>query len=261
MSLNYYSFSNPLRDGTETIETLIDYSADAGFDAIDPTGYFFPGYPEAPSDEYINRVKYRAFWQGIQFSGTGVRNDFTLPDPKAREKEKQLVKDWVVVAAKLGAPLVRVFAGAGVPEGYTWDQMARWIAADIDECAEFARQYGVMIAVQNHNDFLKTADEVDKLFALIKSPAVGLLVDIGSYRQHDPYKEIEQNVKYAISWQIKESVFINGEEVKADIPRVMEIIRKSGFRGFVPLEILKPGTERERAKGLLQEMRAAWDKK
>ncbi|MDR1937535.1 MAG: sugar phosphate isomerase/epimerase [Tannerellaceae bacterium] len=254
IALNFYSFNTPLLDGSETLESVIDYCSDTGFAAIDPTGYYFKGYPQVPSDAYINRIKYHAFRQGIQISGTGVRNDFTLPDAAAREKEKQLVKDWVVVAAKLGAPVVRIFTGGGVPKGYSRDEVARWVARDIDECGEFAKQYGIMLAVQNHNDFLKTAEEVEQLFALIRSEAVGLMIDIGSYRT-DPYREIEQTVKYAVSWQIKEAVFINGVETPTDIPRVMDIIRRSGYRGYVPIETLGKGTERERVKRMYERLK------
>lgn len=258
IALNFYSFNTPLSTGAETIETIIDYAAEVGFDAVDPTGYYFPGYPNVPSDKYINKLKYKAFRQGIQFSGTGVKNDFALADPSARKKEKQLVKDWIVVAAKLGAPVVRIFTGLRVPEGYTWDQTARWMADDINECGEFAKQYGIMLAIQNHNDFLKTGDEVEKLFSMITSDAVGLMVDIGSYRT-DPYREIEQTVKYAVSWQIKEDVYINGVKTKTDIPRVMEIVRRSGYRGYVPIETLGKGTERERVKGMIRQVRSAWN--
>jgi sugar phosphate isomerase/epimerase len=247
ISLNFYSFNTPLLNGSETLESIIDYCSDTGFDAIDLTGYYFPGYPQVPSDAYISRIKYHAFRQGIQISGTGVRNDFTLPDAEARKREKDLVKNWVVVAAKLGAPVVRIFAGEGVLAGYTWEETARQVAGEINECGEFAKQYGIILAIQNHNDFLKTAEDVEKLFALIHSDAVGLMIDVGSYRT-DPYRETEQTVRHAVSWQIKESVFINGNETPTDIPRIMDIIRRNGYRGYVPVETLGKGAERERVK-------------
>jgi chondroitin AC lyase len=251
IALNLYSFNTPLTEGGETLESVIDYCSDAGFAAIDATGYYFAGYPAAPSDEYINHLKYYAFRRGIQFCGTGVRNDFTLADDAARAKEIQHVKDWIVVAAKLGAPTLRIFAGAGVPQGDTWDATARRVAGAIDECGELARQYGVTLALQNHNDFLKTAEDVEKLFALIRTDAAGLMLDIGSYRT-DPYREIEQTIRYAISWQIKENVFVNGREMPADIPRVMELLRRNDYRGYVPIETLGKGRERERISEMLR---------
>jgi sugar phosphate isomerase/epimerase len=257
IALNFYSFNTPLTEGGETVESVIDYCSDAGFAAVDATGYYLKGYPDAPSDEYINSLKYYAFRRGIQFAGTGVRNDFTLADADALAKEKQHVKDWIVVAAKLGAPTLRIFAGNGTAsDGREWDEMARRVAAAIDECGEFARQYGVVLALQNHNDFLKTAEEVEKLFSLIHTDAVGLMIDIGSYRT-DPYREIAQTIRYAVSWQIKENLYINGKETPTDIPRVMEIIRKSSYRGYVPIETLGSGNEKKRVSEMLSRIRQA----
>ena len=59
-SLNAYSFSKPLNDAAKmrgpgmSLVELLEYCAEQNFDAVDPTGYFFPGYPKVPSDKYIN---------------------------------------------------------------------------------------------------------------------------------------------------------------------------------------------------------------
>lgn len=256
IALNLYSFNSPLTDGSETLESVIDYAASLGYAALDMTGYYFSTYPAAPSDEEIYRTKYRAFRRGIQICGTGVRNDFTLADRAALEKEKQLVKDWIVVAAKLGASTLRIFAGEGVPQGSTREATARQVAEAINECAAVAESYGIVIALQNHNDFLKTAEDVEQLFSRIRSEAVGLMLDIGSYRS-EPYREIERTIGYAVTWQVKETVFENGLETKTDVGRVMDIIRKGGYCGYVPIEIIGKGNERERVRRLLEELKAA----
>lgn len=256
IGLNYYSFNTPLLRGEETIESVIDYAADLGFDGVDVTGYYFPGYPAVPSDEYILRIKNHAFHQGMTICGTGVRNDFTLADPAARAREIQLVKDWVVAASKLGASTLRVFTGPKIPDGYTWDETARWLAAAVDECAEFAKPYGVVIAIQNHDDFLKTAEDVERIFSRLTSDNVGLMLDVGCYHT-DPYREIERTIEYAVTWQIKENVFIDDVETPTDIPRIIDIIARGGYRGFVPIEILNSGNERERTKVMFEKVRAA----
>ena len=46
-------------------------------EAIDLTGYFFSGYPTAPLDGYISRIKRYTHDRGITISGTSVNNDFT----------------------------------------------------------------------------------------------------------------------------------------------------------------------------------------
>jgi sugar phosphate isomerase/epimerase len=260
LSLNAYSFNKPLREGKMTLFDLLDYCASTGFDGVDLTGYYFPGYPDVPPDEFIYNVKRRAFLLGLRISGTGVRNDFTWADPGKRAGEKQLVKDWIVVAAKLGAPLVRIFAGHLSTEEYSWDERAKWIADDIRECADFGKDHGVLTAVQNHHDFLKTSSEVEKMMQLIDSDWNGLFLDIGSYHTPDPYKDISINSVHAVSWQMKEKVFINDTQVDTDYVKIMDIVRKCGFRGYLPLETLGEGDPALKVEALLKSVRSAMNK-
>src|SRR5262245_62049202 len=50
-SLNAYSFNKALMDHLKdsskgiSLFALLDFCAEHNFDAIDPTGYYFPGYP------------------------------------------------------------------------------------------------------------------------------------------------------------------------------------------------------------------------
>jgi len=241
IALNAYSFNSPLIEGKMNLFDLLNYCSKIGFDSVDLTGYYFPGYPKPPSDEYIYSIKRAAFKLGLDICGTGVRNDFCYADPEIRKKEKALVKDWILVAEKLGAPAVRIFTGKGIPDGYTWTRASKWVTEDILECADFGRNHGVVIEIQNHNDFLKTAEEVSTLMEMINSEWVGLMLDIGSYRTSDPYIEIAKTIKYAISWQLKENVYINQVETPVDLEKLKTIIADSGYKGCIPVETLGNG--------------------
>src|SRR5438105_1048226 len=124
VSLNAYSFSKALLSKEPgqamTLFDALDYCAQQNLDAIDPTGYYFPGYPKVPADAYINDFKRRAFEQGVEISGTGVRNNFASTDKAARAADVEVAKQWIEAAAKMGAPVIRVFAGA-MPEGQKFD--------------------------------------------------------------------------------------------------------------------------------------------
>ncbi|MCF8378660.1 MAG: sugar phosphate isomerase/epimerase [Bacteroidales bacterium] len=241
IALNAYSFNNPLKDGSMDLFDVLSFCSELGIEAADLTGYYFPGYPAPPSDEYIYSIKKRAFELGLDICGTGVKNDFCYADPEQRKKEKELVKNWIIVAEKLGAPAIRIFTGKAIPENYSWDEVAKWVAEDIIECAEFGKAHGVMIEVQNHNDFLKTAKEVSSLLELINHEWVGLMLDIGCYRTADPYIEIAQTIKYAINWQLKENVFINQVETPVDLNKIKDIIANSDYKGYLPIETLGAG--------------------
>src|ERR1044071_619515 len=53
LALNAYSFDKPLKAGTMTLAEVVTFCAKHRVDALDATGYYFPGYPAIPTDEYI----------------------------------------------------------------------------------------------------------------------------------------------------------------------------------------------------------------
>ena len=255
LGLNAYSFNEPLRAGTMTLDDLVDYCAQHGFDGLDATGYYFPGYPNVPDDAFLHRLKRRAFLNGVTICGTGVRNDFAVPDPEARRRDVTMVKNWIVAAATLGATVVRIFAGVRVPEGGTFERTLEWMVPDMKACADYGRQHGVIVGLQNHNDFVKTADETIRIVEAVSSEWFGVILDIGSLRQGDPYAEIERLVPYAVTWQLKESVWPGGKETPTDLGRIKAIIDKAGYRGFLPIETLGSGDPRGKVARFLTEVR------
>lgn len=254
-SLNAYSFNAALTEGKMTLDDLLDFCAQAGFDGVDITGYYFKGYPAIPSDEYLFHVKRKAFSLGIEISGTGVRNDFTMVDKNKRQQEVQHVKKWIEVAAKIGAPVIRIFAGNQKNEGLTRQQVTEWLLEDIRTCVMYGKQHGVIVGLQNHNDFIQTADQVNAILAAVNSEWVGLILDTGSFRVNDPYEEIAKSIRYAVNWQIKEKIFVNGAEVETDLDKVMAIIKNSGYKGYLPIETLGAGDPSIKVPALLERLK------
>lgn len=255
LGLNAYSFNEPLRAGTMTLDDVVDYCAQHAIDELDATGYYLPGYPAVPDAAFLNRLKRRAFVNGVTIGGTGVRNDFAVTDAAARQRDVAMVKAWVEAASRLGATVVRIFAGLKVPDGGTFDRTLEWMVPDIKACVEHGRQHGVIVGLQNHNDFVKTADETIRIVEAVDSEWFGVILDIGSLRQGDPYAEIEKLVPYAVTWQLKESVWYGAKEVPTDVGRIKAIIDRTGYRGFLPIETLGAGDPRVKVARFLAEAR------
>ena len=255
IALNAYSFNRPLSEGKMTLDDVIDYCARHGVDGVDPTGYYFPGYPSVPSDEAIHKLKLKAFLNGVSIGGTGVRNDFALADAVGRKGHIQLVKDWIEVAAKLGAGFVRVFSGRETPQGHSFEQVLEWMIPAFQECAEHGKKHGVIVALQHHDDFLKTAEETIRVVEAVDSEWFSVVLDVGSLRQGDPYEEIERLVPYACTWQVKEDVWYGEKRTPIDLPRLKGIIDKVGYRGFLPIEALGRGDPAEVVTGFLERVR------
>jgi sugar phosphate isomerase/epimerase len=257
-SLNVYSFLELLnaniKDKSKGVDLfgVCDFCAKCGFDAVDVTGYFFPGYPGVPEDQYIIALKRHAFNLGLGISGTGVRNDFTTADKAVRGEGVQRIKNWIEVAAKLGAPTVRAFADSQPPfknwqqasGNATREQVEEWMAADLLECAKHGEKFGVIVAVQNHGDFINTGAEHLSLLKRVDHEWCSALVDTGKYITEDPYIDIALLAPYAVNWQIKETLFSQPDAPRTDMKRLLGIIRKSGYRGYLPIETLsmkRPG--------------------
>ncbi|MEK6781680.1 MAG: sugar phosphate isomerase/epimerase family protein [Bacteroidota bacterium] len=254
VSLNAYSFNTPLTDGSMNIDDMLEFCAEKNFLAVDITAYYFPGYPRVPPDDYLYHVKRKAFSLGLEIGGTGVRNDFTEPDEVKRRESIELVKSWIVAAEKMGAPVIRIFSGNQNPVGQSRDQISTWMIKAIQECIAFGKAHGVVVAIQNHNDFLRTADDAIQIMKAINSEWFGLILDTGSYRIGDPYEEIAKSVSYAVNWQIKENVFVNGKEVEVDMDKLIGIIITSGYKGYIPIETLGEGDPKLKVSQLLDKV-------
>lgn len=258
IGLNAYSFDRPLMAGKMTLDDVIDYCARHEIDGLDATGYYFPGYPNVPSDDYLFQLKKRAFTNGITITGTGVRNDFALADASSRRGHIQLVKDWIDAAAKLGSDVVRVFSGREIPKNHSYDQVLEWMVPAFQQCAEYGKQRGVIVGLQHHHDFLKTADQTIQVVRAVNSEWFSVILDVGSLRQGDPYEEIEKLVPYACTWQIKEHVWYGTKSVPIDLPKLKQVIDKAGYRGFTPIEALGPGDPEQVVTSFLDRVRKAF---
>ncbi len=251
-SLNVFSFLEPLnanmKDASKGIDLfgVCDYCAKHDIEAVDLTGYFFPGYPKAPTDAYVNRIKRHAHDLGIDISGTGVRNDFATADKAVRAAGVELAKNWIEVAARLGAPVVRVFAGPQPPHK-DWqsasgnaarNDVEAWMADSVRECAEHGAKFGVIVAVQNHGDFLSSGPQHLSLLNRVDHPWCGPLVDTGMYLTEDPYADIALMAPHAVNWQIKETLGSTMASPAVDFGKLVKLIHASGYRGYLPIETL-----------------------
>ncbi len=256
LSCNLYSFNEPLTSGKMTLEQVLEFCARVGFDAVDPTAYYFPGYPTVPGNDYLYEIKRKAFLLGLDISGTGVRNDFTDPDESHQKADIDLVMQWIECAARLGAPSLRVFSGKGVPSGFTREQVLGQVVTSLKACADYGARFGVMLALQNHADFIQNAAQLIQILQLVNSEWLGVNLDIGSFRTSDPYEDIARCAPYAVTWQIKEQINLAGHEQKTDLKTIVKILRQCGYRGYIPLETLGEGDPKIKVPRFLEEVQS-----
>ncbi|MCH2203077.1 MAG: sugar phosphate isomerase/epimerase [Fuerstiella sp.] len=242
LSLSAYSFNRlMIRRGTPeqlevarmTLESFIDFSASQGLGAVELTGYYFP---QNVTEAYLISLKERTHRLGLSISGTAIGNDFCLPDGAAREAQLSACREWIDYAAIMGAPMIRIFAGK-VPVGDSEEAAIDRCAVGINESLRYASSRGVFLALENHGGITATSQQMLRIIERVEDSAwFGVNLDSGNFHTEDPWVDLEAIAPYAVNAQIKVMISSNGRKVPADIERVVGILRKANYRGYVALE-------------------------
>jgi hypothetical protein len=274
VSLELYSFNVNLnaaikgRKGAPPIDTMsaIKWAKSAGFDAVDVTAYYLPGYdndtmptvPTAQIIQYAAQLKALTKQLGIAVSGTGVFNDFA--DPARAALDVRRTEFWIDVAAAMGAPILRVFSGS-VPAdigklGWAGVAQSRIVPA-LQQVAAYGASKGVKIGLQNHGDMTATAAQTIQIDKWVSNPNLVLIDDTGYFRpfqattgaNYDWYTDIGAVLPY--SGSIYTKLKPAGEDSSApmmDFGKLFTELRASGYQGDIPLERLWAKTDPDNPK-------------
>jgi sugar phosphate isomerase/epimerase len=216
---------------TLTYEDVIRMASDWGLDGVDTTVYWFPD----TSDKYLANLRKVAFKSGIQLYNAGVRVQLSQPTKELQDAQVETIKKWVDVADKIGASHVRVFGGA-IPKGATEDQAIAWAVEVMKRGAEYAGSKGITLGVEDDGGLTATAEPTIAVAKQTESPWAGINADSGNLPKNG-YAGFEMMLPYATSIHFKTQVSDeNGKKIPADWPRLLAMIAKSGYRGFVGLE-------------------------
>lgn len=232
-----YSYNKYLADGSMTIEDFIDEAFELDVDGVELNQLYFK--PEA---EKIKTIKRILLEYGLDISCITVDNNFCKPDVGEREKEIDFVKKWIDATVTLGSPIMRINAG-WPPNGVSEDEAFEMSVKCIKDSVEYAEQYGLMIAVENHGGITSTAEQVLKLVRTVDSDWFRVNLDLGNFRERI-YESIEAVMPYTVhihakiydltlEWYGLSSYWI---EKKLDYRKIMEIIAKHGYNGYLSLE-------------------------
>ncbi|MEZ6132786.1 MAG: sugar phosphate isomerase/epimerase family protein [Planctomycetaceae bacterium] len=243
LSLAAYSFNRLFaRRGTAeqiaaaemSLEKFIDYCAAQQLGAVELTGYYFP---KDVTTEYLLSLRQQTHRLGLDISGTAIGNDFCLVDGAARDQQLADCRQWIDYAAILGAPAIRIFAGK-VPKGDTEDAAIERCVAGINQSLEYAAQKGVFLALENHGGITATPDQMFRIIEGVSdSPWFGVNFDSGNFSTDDPYRDLARIAPWAVNAQIKVAMKSpEGKKYDADLPRIIDILKQAGYRGYVTLE-------------------------
>ena len=218
------------------------------------TAYYFP---TPLTNDYLIKLKRHAFLRGIDISGSAVGNNFALPKGDKRDEQVKMTKDWIDHAALLGAPHIRVFAGAK-PKDLD-DSGARKLCIEaLEECSDYAGTKGIFLGLENHGGIVAEPSGLLEIVQTVKSPWLGVNLDTGNFQTDDPYADLVRCAPYAVNVQLKVEIHPRGGQKQlSDIPRLMKILRDAKYQGYVALEYEAAEDPWKAIPGWLDKMKAA----
>jgi len=170
-----------------------------------------------------------------------------LPDDKIRLIAVEDHKKWIEAAKYLGCLTVRVnLHGDGSP-----DAKKTASVDSLSRLGDFAKTMNINIVVENHGHESSNAAWVAEVMKLVNRPNVGTLPDFGNFclsqdwgttqgeckDYYDRYKGVKEMLPFAKGVSAKTYDFdSNGEQPKMDYKRLIEIVKASGFKGYIGVE-------------------------
>ncbi|MFN3689823.1 MAG: sugar phosphate isomerase/epimerase family protein [Fimbriimonadales bacterium] len=232
LSCAAYSFREALTQRAMSLSDFIRLCAEWGLDGVELTGYYFPDTSRAT----LNALKRECFRYGLAVSGTATRNHFTHPDAEVRKAEVESVKQWVDIAVALGAPMLRIFADRGIPQGVPERQAYEWSRECIEQVLPYAEAQGVVLALETHWGLTADAERTLRYVRDLKSDYFGILLD-GANTRENHYEMIEKLAPHAVSVHAKtHSRNAKDEFFELDYERIFRILKAAGYRGYVAIE-------------------------
>lgn len=251
-SMRQYLQAKPGTQGAMDLLGFVDWAATLDTDSVELTSYFFP---ETVTKTYLNELKRRCHVNGLDISGGAIRNNFTLPPGAELEKWFSHLDMWLDHYAQLGAPVIRVFAGVP-PEGVSEEQGIANAITNLRRACEMAATRGVILGLENH-DYLTDIDRMLPIVKAVDSPWFGVNLDSGNVDRPDVYPELAKIVPFALNVQLKVETGPVKAKVNTDIPRVVDLLARAGYRGYIVLEYESKPEPYEAIPKHLMELRAA----
>ncbi|MFT5124306.1 MAG: sugar phosphate isomerase/epimerase [Kiritimatiellia bacterium] len=229
---NYRSSKEPKATPMDILG-FIDYAATLDIDAVELTSYFIPD--PCPAD-LANEIKRRCHIAGLDISGGAIGNNFAYGPGDVLDQQMDYTERWIKSYAAMGAPVIRVFAGHPKGKGADHDQAVLNIKRNLNTACDIAGKHGVILAMENH-DFTTDVDRFLDIVEAIDSPWFGANLDTGNLAPTpDPYGQLARIAPYAVNAQVKVEIPVNGKKEPADLPRIAQILKTSGYSGHVVLE-------------------------
>ena len=246
-----WSYHAAFRDGRiDQREWLRRCAEDMELDGVELADLHFP----TTDPSYLREVKKLCIDLQLTVAGIAVTNAFGPAEQRAQEIAR--VRHWCDIAAVLGAPVVRVFAGwmpvraqeadagrivailrrvIGQPQP---DRRRAWsdVSWALRQCADYAAERGVVLALQNsaRDGLVRTAQDLDQCLRDAGSPWLRVCLDPADL-PHGGGLEVPLRRTVQARARLRD-VRDDGSDGSVHWPELLRMLRLAGYRGFLLID-------------------------
>ena len=249
IAVSTYSFWRYRSGEKLKIIDCIDLAAEMGFDAVE----VLEVQMHAKENAYLQKLKRRAFVNGLTLCGMSTHQGFVSPNADRRKANIEKTIASIELAYKMGIPTIRVNTGTwgtskdfdnlmahrGIESplpGHTDDDAFPWVIDAFEKCLPTAEKCGVVMGLENHWGLGRTPEGVMRVVDAVNSPWLQVTLDTGNFLE-EPYDKLEKIASKTVFVQAK-TYFGGGTWYTLDLDygRIAKIIRKHKYRGYISLE-------------------------
>lgn len=246
-----YSFHRSFEAGEMDIDGYVDFCGRLGFTELDAWSRHLGGAHDDARE--ADRLRDRAEEAGVPFGSIAVDGaDAWAPTEEERAENRERTERWLETAARLGAKQARFNAGPfhlGFEPGDGTDEMFEGVVGGFADLVARGRAHGVEVLTENHWGPFQHPSDLGRLLDAV--PGLGFLFD--THNWPDGLLQ-EAWDRYAHRARLTHMKTFGGDD--ADLPRVVSILRESGYDGTWGVESVPPdGDERAAAARTLERLR------
>lgn len=227
MKLSFMTFVCP----TWPIERIVKFAREAGYRGVEirvDAKHKHDISSKSPA-EVRRQVKKLFADEGVEVASVATSVHFANPKPEMHKQNLESAKANLDLAADLGAPVVRIFAGGGIPK--LSEEAAGQVAAAFDEVGEYAKASGSTPILECGHDIIKSATEAAEVIRRVNTANFGVLWNT-STMDDATFEALKGRIRH---FHVHDEVLDPKTKNLVGLARRMKGI---GFRGFVSLEII-----------------------
>ncbi len=166
----------------------------------------------------------------------GVKNVLIMIDGEGSLGDRDETKRLAAVENNhkwMGCHAVRVnAAGQGTKE-----EVKAQVVKSLSSLADYGKKGKISVIVENHGGISSHGDWLSDVLKTVGKKNCGSLPDFGNFYEYDRYQGVADLMPYAKGVSAKSHFFDEqGNDTGIDYKRMMDIVKKSGFKGWVGIE-------------------------